>query len=77
MVKDNGVGIKVEDLQHIFAFGFTTKENGHGFGLHSSALSAKEMAGKLIAESQGEGCGAQFILTLPITDSKQQGDIYG
>lgn len=68
IVKDNGIGIKVEDLQHIFAFGFTTKENGHGFGLHSSALSAKEMGGKLIAESQGEGCGAQFILTLPITD---------
>ncbi len=68
IVKDNGIGINVEDLQHIFAFGFTTKENGHGFGLHSSALSAKEMGGTLIAESQGKGCGAQFILTLPITD---------
>ncbi|QEY51221.1 sensor histidine kinase [Legionella longbeachae] len=77
IVKDNGIGIKVEDLQHIFAFGFTTKENGHGFGLHSSALSAKEMGGELFAESLGEGCGAQFRLTLPITDSKGQGEIYG
>ncbi|WP_238584376.1 ATP-binding protein [Legionella gratiana] len=77
MIKDNGIGIRIENLHHIFAFGFTTKENGHGFGLHSSALSAKEMGGTLLAESQGEGYGAQFILTLPITDSKKQGEIYG
>ncbi|KTD67888.1 Two-component sensor histidine kinase [Legionella steelei] len=65
-VEDNGIGINTENLQRIFAFGFTTKKNGHGFGLHSSALSAREMGGSLIAESKGEGLGAQFILTLPI-----------
>ena len=44
---------------------------------HSSALSAREMGGSLLAESQGEGYGAQFVLTLPITNSSdEQGDIY-
>jgi signal transduction histidine kinase len=75
IIEDNGVGIKVDNLQHIFAFGFTTKKNGHGFGLHSSALSAREMGGSLLAESQGEGYGARFILTFP-NHSEEQGDIY-
>ncbi len=63
---DNGIGIKPDNLNRIFSFGFTTKLTGHGFGLHSSALSAEAMGGSLFAESPGEGCGAQFILTLPI-----------
>ena len=74
-VEDNGMGIRPDDLQRIFSFGFTTKINGHGFGLHSSAISAKEMGGGLVAKSQGEGCGAQFILTLPVhNNSKMQGE---
>lgn len=44
------------------------QKNGHGFGLHSSALSAREMGGSLLADSKGEGCGAQFTLTLPFID---------
>ncbi|VEB38225.1 sensor histidine kinase [Legionella cherrii] len=69
LVEDNGVGINTENLQRIFAFGFTTKINGHGFGLHSSALSARAMGGSLLAESKGEGYGARFTLTLPIVPS--------
>lgn len=65
-IEDNGLGIDPENLERIFAFGFTTKEHGHGFGLHSSALCAQEMGGSLRAESLGIGHGAQFILTLPI-----------
>lgn len=65
-VIDNGIGISPEHLSHIFSFGFTTKVNGHGFGLHSSALSAQDMGGSLKAESKGPGEGARFILTLPI-----------
>ena len=33
IIKDNGVGINRNNLNRIFAFGFTTKKNGHGFGL--------------------------------------------
>lgn len=68
-VIDNGVGISQENLTRIFAFGFTTKKTGHGFGLHSSALAAREMEGSLIATSPGLGKGATFILELPAAPS--------
>jgi ligand-binding sensor domain-containing protein/signal transduction histidine kinase len=64
-VTDNGAGIAAENLSRIFTFGFTTKKKGHGFGLHSSALTAKELGGELRAESEGVGRGANFILRLP------------
>jgi C4-dicarboxylate-specific signal transduction histidine kinase len=64
-VKDSGVGLASENLTRVFAHGFTTKQNGHGFGLHSGALAARHMGGALWAESQGLGSGATFILELP------------
>jgi len=65
-IQDNGVGIAPENLNRIFAHGFTTKQDGHGFGLHSSALAAKEMGGALRAHSEGLGRGALFTLELPV-----------
>ncbi|GJL53801.1 MAG: hypothetical protein NPIRA02_09330 [Nitrospirales bacterium] len=65
-VADTGVGIPPGQLTHIFSQGFTTKKDGHGFGLHSGALLAKNMGGSLHVRSGGEGCGAIFILTLPV-----------
>jgi PAS domain S-box-containing protein len=65
VVTDNGVGISSENLIKIFTHGFTTKEGGHGFGLHSSANAAKEIGGSLTAQSDGTGRGATFILELP------------
>jgi PAS domain S-box-containing protein len=65
-VRDNGVGIPPENLSVIFAHGFTTRKDGHGFGLHSGALAAREMGGTLTAQSAGAGCGAAFVLELPI-----------
>ena len=67
-VTDNGVGIPQNDLTKIFAHGFTTKRDGHGFGLHSSSLAAQEMGGSLRASSEGTGRGATFTLELPIED---------
>lgn len=64
-VEDNGVGISDENLTKIFGHGFTTKENGHGFGLHSGAIAAKEMGGSLTVQSDGLGKGAKFILAVP------------
>jgi len=66
VVKDNGIGVSPQDITKIFSLGFTTKPDGHGFGLHSSALSATEMKGKLQVRSEGFGQGAEFILTLPL-----------
>lgn len=65
-IKDNGVGIKSENLDKIFTYGFTTKKKGHGFGLHPSSLSAKEMGGDLQVFSDGPGKGAKFVLTIRI-----------
>ncbi len=64
-VTDNGVGIPAENLTRIFSHGFTTKRDGHGFGLHSGALAAQEMGGSLQVHSDGVGRGASFILRLP------------
>jgi len=66
-VIDTGVGIAKENLDRIFNHGFTTRADGHGFGLHSAALAAKELGGSLRAESAGPGKGATFTLTLPLT----------
>jgi len=65
-VMDNGVGIAPENLTRIFNHGFTTRKNGHGFGLHSGALAAKELGGSLTAQSDGLGAGATFTLQLPM-----------
>ncbi|TLZ24958.1 MAG: PAS domain-containing protein, partial [Gammaproteobacteria bacterium] len=65
-VADNGVGIAAEHMSRIFTHGFTTKKTGHGFGLHSGALAAKEMGGVLRVESPGLGCGATFVVELPL-----------
>jgi PAS domain S-box-containing protein len=62
---DNGVGIATENLTRIFNHGFTTRREGHGFGLHSGAIAAKEIGGSLTAFSEGHGRGATFTLELP------------
>ena len=65
-VGDTGVGIPPENLAKIFSHGFTTKRQGHGFGLHSCANSAREIGGTLSVRSDGKDSGASFTLELPI-----------
>jgi NO-binding membrane sensor protein with MHYT domain len=65
-VEDDGEGIAPENMTRLFAHGFTTRKNGHGFGLHSCALAAKEMLGTITAHSDGLGRGAAFTLDLPV-----------
>lgn len=69
-ITDCGVGIPEENLSRIFAHGFTTKKDGHGIGLHNSAIAAKELGGSLSARSSGIGRGATFILELPRVPSE-------
>jgi C4-dicarboxylate-specific signal transduction histidine kinase len=71
-MRDTGCGIPQENLTRIFSHGFTTKKDGHGFGLHSGAIAAKEMGGILTAESEGAGRGATFMLELPIAENYSQ-----
>jgi PAS domain S-box-containing protein len=72
LVKDNGVGIPRKNLIRIFSHGFTTRKNGHGFGLHSGFLAAKEMGGCLSVQSDGPGKGAVFTLELPVRGANSQ-----
>nr|WP_280640051.1 DAHL domain-containing protein [Pseudomonas sp. RGM2987] len=65
-VKDRGEGIAPENLARIFNHGFTTRKDGHGFGLHSCALAAVEMNGRLLVHSDGPGHGALFTLEIPL-----------
>ena len=70
---DNGIGIPKENMDRIFGHGFTTRKDGHGFGLHSSALAAKELGGALAVFSEGSGRGAKFTLELPIAEKPTVG----
>jgi signal transduction histidine kinase len=69
-VADNGAGIPAENLTRIFNHGFTTRKDGHGFGLHSGALAARELGGSLLAHSDGVGLGATFTLELPLSPAE-------
>jgi signal transduction histidine kinase len=65
-VVDNGMGIPAENLERIFVRAFTTKKDGHGFGLHSSALAARDLGGSLTVQSEGLGRGAIFTVKIPL-----------
>lgn len=72
VVRDNGIGIPPDNMPKIFNHGFTTKKNGHGFGLHSGANAAKEMGGSLTGRSDGPDLGSEFTLELPTATARQQ-----
>ncbi len=65
-VQDSGIGIAADVLPRIWEFGFTTKERGHGFGLHSSAVAAQQLGGTISASSAGLGEGACFSVRIPL-----------
>lgn len=63
-VKDSGIGFKPEESEKIFAYGYTSKKRGSGFGLHSSANFLIAHKGNIKAISDGPGTGATFIVSL-------------
>src|SRR6185312_12987592 len=71
-VEDTGIGISAEAMRRLFEFGFTTKKDGHGFGLHASAILAREMGGELTAHSEGPNRGACFTVRLPIAAAEAE-----
>jgi signal transduction histidine kinase len=64
-VTDSGVGIDPADAVRIFRRGFTTKPDGHGFGLMACERAANEMGGSLAFRSPGRDRGATFTFSLP------------
>jgi len=69
-VVDDGIGIPAGNLKRIFERGFTTRKGGHGLGLHSGALAARQLGGSLTCQSEGAGKGAIFTLELPLAGGK-------
>lgn len=69
-ITDNGEGITEENKTVIFNHGYTTKKEGHGFGLHSSANYMAEMGGEIKVNSDGKGKGCTFILSFPRKKNK-------
>jgi signal transduction histidine kinase len=69
-VADNGCGIAAENLTRVFAHGFTTRRDGHGFGLHSAALAVAAVGGTIAAESEGPGRGATFTMRIPVSEAE-------
>ncbi|HTY39167.1 MAG TPA: ATP-binding protein [Bacteroidota bacterium] len=63
-VRDNGTGISKENLAKIFTDGFTTKPNGHGFGLSVVKTIVEEHDGWVEVTSE-EGRGTEFKVFLP------------
>ena len=72
-VKDTGIGINKEDLEHIFLKFARSKETeklyvgGTGLGLYVGRTFIEKHGGRLWAESEGHGHGSEFIFELPIS----------
>lgn len=65
VVEDTGPGIRREHLPRMFEFMFTTKPDGHGFGLSTSYRTIENHRGRMTVESE-LGHGARFTVTLPV-----------
>ncbi len=70
-VIDNGIGILPKNKSKVFSYGFTTKKNGHGFGLHTSALAINAVGGVIRINSDGLEQGATVTIELPCTNPKK------
>ena len=78
-ISDNGTGISMADQNKIFNYGYTTKDKGHGYGLHSCANYMKEMNGQISVDSKGPGEGAAFTIAFvrksSLSNSSKQDNI--
>lgn len=72
-IRDNGCGISREKLPEIFSYGFTTKETGNGFGLHTCKMAMDEIGGSITVGSRGRNQGAVFILKVPLNHEDGDG----
>lgn len=70
LIKDTGMGIPAEDIEHIFDPYFTTKHKGSGLGLASCYSIIQKHKGHISAVSE-EGVGTTFYFLLPAFPNKQ------
>ena len=67
-VRDNGAGFEGDIRNRVFQRGYTSKGEGDttGLGLHWCANAVAGMGGRISAESDGVGKGAEFHVLLPV-----------
>jgi C4-dicarboxylate-specific signal transduction histidine kinase len=65
-VQDQGMGFDSANREKLFRQGFTTRQDGHGVGLHYCAITMGQLNGSIDAESAGPGLGATFRISFPI-----------
>ena len=73
-VEDDGCGADAEGLKQLFKTGYTTKQTGSGYGLHSAANFVQSIDGEIRAESDGPGRGMRIVVTLPLALNKSVGE---
>ena len=79
-VSDTGIGICPEDLERIFnpfeqvEVSKSRKYQGTGLGLSLTKRLVELHGGKIWVESEGEGKGATFNFTIPMTPKEQYTD---
>lgn len=70
VVADTGVGIRPEEMEHIFERFYQAKENhtklGTGIGLHLTRMIVDLHHGSIRAENNPDGPGCRFIVRLPL-----------
>jgi two-component system NtrC family sensor kinase len=66
-VRDNGTGFAEETRDRVFQRGFSSKSESDttGLGLHWCANAVSSMGGRILADSNGNGHGAEFHVLLP------------
>ncbi len=77
IIKDNGIGMLLEKINNFFVSigdtNYGTKgEKGNGLGMSFSMKFMKLMGGNIRVESEGEGKGTTFIVTLPTKDNVEK-----
>ena len=66
-IGDNGIGIPQENHRKLLKFGFTTKPQRSGFGLHATGNFVSSCHGKIEINSDGINHGTEVILELPFS----------
>ncbi len=69
-ISDTGCGIPEDKQPFLFQFGYSDKEEGHGFGLHYCQKTVGAMGGTLTLVHSREHYGTTFAVCLPVLQSK-------
>ena len=72
-VTDDGCGMDPDVLEHLFEPFFTSREEGQGtgLGLAISYRIIEDHGGRIVATSDGVGCGSEFRVTLPLHEHEK------